>query len=171
MIYLINTAFICWGDVLTLFISNTNIPVYQQSNRQIRDNLRLVTSCVYIYIHVKQCWQQRILNYNTNTSLTQIRGGFSELGAPGKYRNGALYICTHLPDQPWGSFFAVMLAAAQWCPIVVSNVSTFSCTRYNGILSFTFIHLADTSILSGCRPRNSNWFTVEIQVNKKRNKL
>ncbi len=28
-------------------------------------------------------------------------------------------------DQPWGFFFVVMLAAAQWCPIVESNVSTF----------------------------------------------
>ncbi len=28
-------------------------------------------------------------------------------------------------DQPWGSFFVVMLAAAQFCPIVESNVSTF----------------------------------------------
>ncbi len=69
-------------------------------------------------------------------------------------------------DQPWGSFFVVMLAAAQWCPIVVSNVSTFSCTCYNGILSFTFtfIHLADTFILSCWRQRNSNWFTFKIQV-------
>ncbi len=25
-------------------------------------------------------------------------------------------------NQPWVSFFVVMLAAAQWCPIVVSNV-------------------------------------------------
>ncbi len=30
-------------------------------------------------------------------ALSAGRGGFSELGAPGKYRNGALYICTHLP--------------------------------------------------------------------------
>ncbi len=37
-----------------------------------------------------------------------------------------------------------MLAAAQWCPIVVSNVSTFF--MHNGILSFTFTHLADTFI-------------------------
>ncbi len=28
------------------------------------------------------------------------RGGFSELGAPGKYKNRALYICTHLPRSP-----------------------------------------------------------------------
>ncbi len=49
-------------------------------------------------------------------------GGFSELAAPGKYRNGALYICTHLPRSTFS--FVVMLAAAQWCPIVESNVST-----------------------------------------------
>ncbi len=37
------------------------------------------------------------------------------------------YIFAHIYlDQPCGSFFVVMLAAAQWCPIVVSNVSTFS---------------------------------------------
>ncbi len=28
-------------------------------------------------------------------------------------------------DQPWGSCFVVMLAAAQWCPIVESNLSAF----------------------------------------------
>ncbi len=54
-----------------------------------------------------------------------FRGGFSELGAPGKYRNGENTFAHIYLDQPWGSFFVVMLAAAQWCPIVVSNVSTF----------------------------------------------
>ncbi len=51
------------------------------------------------------------------------RGGFCELGAPGKYRNGALYICTYLPRSTLRFLFVVMLAAAQWCPMVVSNVS------------------------------------------------
>ncbi len=53
------------------------------------------------------------------------RGRFSELGAPGKYRNGALYIFTHLPRSILRFLFVVMLANEQWCPIVVSNVSTF----------------------------------------------
>ncbi len=53
------------------------------------------------------------------------RGGFSELGPSGKYRNRALYICTHLPRLTLRFLLVVMLAAAQWCPIVVSNVSTF----------------------------------------------
>ncbi len=35
----------------------------------------------------------------------------------------------------------MLAAAAQWCPIVVSSVSIFSCTCYNVILSFTFIHI------------------------------
>ncbi len=41
------------------------------------------------------------------------RGGFSELGAPGEYRNGALYICTHLPRSTLRFIFVVMLSAAQ----------------------------------------------------------
>ncbi len=45
---------------------------------------------------------------------TALRGGFSELGAPGKYWNGALYICTHLPRSTLRFFFGVMLAAAQY---------------------------------------------------------
>ncbi len=103
-----------------------------------------------------------------------LQGGFSELWAPGKYRNGGLYICTHLSRSTLRFLFlVVMLAAAQWCPIAVSNVSTFFMYMYNGILSFTFtfIHLADNFIISRCRPRNSNWFTVEIKVYQKQNKL
>ncbi len=82
------------------------------------------------------------------------RGRFGELGAPDKYRNGDIYICTHLPKSTL-RFFFVMLASAQWCPVVESNVSTFfSCTCYNGILSFTFtfIHLADIFLISCCGP-------------------
>ncbi len=38
----------------------------------------------------------------------------------GPYTFAQIYL-----DQPWSLFFVVMLAAAQWYPIVVSNVSTF----------------------------------------------
>ncbi len=77
-------------------------------------------------------------------------------------------------DQPWGFFFC---RDACCCTVVPHSwVQCFYIfhVRYNGILSFTFtfIHLADAFILSCCRPRNSNWLTVEIQVlTKKRNKL
>ncbi len=37
----------------------------------------------------------------------------------------------------------MMLAAAQWGPVVESNVSTFF-IRYNGIILFTFTLLTDT---------------------------
>ncbi len=50
--------------------------------------LELARVCVCVCARVRVC---------------ACRRGFSELGAPGKYRNGALYFCTHLPrDQPWG---------------------------------------------------------------------
>ncbi len=58
-------------------------------------------------------------------SLSTVRGGFSDLGAPGNIGMGPYTFAHIYLDQPWGSFFVVMLAAAQWCPIVVSNVSTF----------------------------------------------
>ncbi len=64
--------------------------------------------------------------FASSCSCTKNTGGFMELGAPGKYRNGALYIAHIYLDQPRGSFLVVMLAAAQWCPIVESNVS-FTC--------------------------------------------
>ncbi len=49
-----------------------------------------------------------------NHLKTPARGAFSELGAPGKYGNTFAHIYL---DQPRGSFIAMMLAAAQWCPI------------------------------------------------------
>ncbi len=75
-------------------------------------------------------------------------------------------------DQHWGSFLLWCLLLHNGAPYLCPMFLHLSCTCYNGILSFTFIHLADTFILSCCRPRNSNWFTVEIQVlTKKLNKL
>ncbi len=60
------------------------------------------------------------------------RGGFSDLRVPGKYEMGP-YTFAHIYqinlEVPF--FFVVMLAAAQWCPVVESNVSTFfmACRR------------------------------------------
>ncbi len=65
------------------------------------------------------------MGVKVRVEILVCRGGFCELGAPGKYRNGALYICTYLPRSTLRFLFVVMLAAAQWCPMVVSNVSTF----------------------------------------------
>ncbi len=53
------------------------------------------------------------------------RGGFSELGPQANIGMGPCTFAHIYQDQPWGSFLVMMLAAAQWCPIVVSNVSTF----------------------------------------------
>ncbi len=54
------------------------------------------------------------------------QGGFSELGGPQANIGMGPNTFAHIYlDQPWGSFFVVMHAAAQWGPIVVSNVSTF----------------------------------------------
>ncbi len=97
------------------------------------------------------------------------RGGFSELGAPGKYRNGALYICTHLPRSTLRFLFCRDACCCTMVPhSCVQCFYIFSCTCYNGILSFTFtftfIHLADTFILSCCRPWNSNWLPLRYKV-------
>ncbi len=53
-----------------------------------------------------------------------IRGGFSVLGPQANLGMGPYTFAQIYLDQPRGFFFVVMLAAAQWCPIV-SNVSTF----------------------------------------------
>ncbi len=61
---------------------------------------------------------------NTDTESTAMVdlvnwGPQAKIGM-GPYTFAHIYL-----DQPWGSFsFVVMLAAAQWCPIVESNVST-----------------------------------------------
>ncbi len=103
----------------------------------------------------------------TNGTSAGLLVHLSELGAPGKYRNGTLSICTHLPRSTLRFIFC---CDACCCTMVLSPMFLhFSCTCYNGILSFTltFINLADTFIILCCRPWNSNWFTVEIEVNKK----
>ncbi len=53
------------------------------------------------------------------------RGGFSELGPQANIGMGPCTFAHIYLDQHWGSFLVMMLAIAQWCPIVVSNVSTF----------------------------------------------
>ncbi len=81
----------------------------------------------------------------TTSELVDIsRGGFGELGAPGKYRNGALYICTHLPISTLRFLFVVVLAAGTTVPH--SSVQCFYIFHVhdNGILSFIFTHLEDT---------------------------
>ncbi len=72
--------------------------------------------------------------------ITESRGGFSELGAPGKYRN-----CTHLPRSTV-MFLFCRDAYAQWCPIVVSNVSTF-CMYMLKWDSFIYIYIYSCSRL------------------------
>ncbi len=102
--------------------------------------------------------------YANRLNDTVSRGGFSELGAPGKYRNGALYICTHLPDHPWGFFLL-------WC-LLLHNGATLNCVIYMILWDpFIYIHLADTFILSCCRLWNSNWFTVRWDRRFNKNKI
>ncbi len=89
---------------------------------------------------------QFIINVNAQISVRVhlgyilTRGRFSELGAPGKHRNGAIYIAHIYLDQPWGFFFVVMLAAAQWCLIIVSNVSTFFMYVIMGFFHLNYIY-------------------------------
>ncbi len=96
--------------------------------------------------------------------LLSVRGGFSELGAPGKYRNGALYICTNLPR----STLRFLFCRDACCCTMVPHSCVQCFYMLHVIMGFfhlhLFIHLTVTFILSCCRPRNSNCFTVEIQV-------
>ncbi len=57
------------------------------------------------------------------------RGGFSELGAPGKYRNGAIYIWTYLPRS---TLRFLNCRDACCCTMALSSMFLhFSCTCYN----------------------------------------
>ncbi len=61
-----------------------------------------------------------------NISKTLPCGGFSELGDPANIGMGPYTFAHIYLDQLWGFFFAMMVAAAaQWGPIIVTNVSTF----------------------------------------------
>ncbi len=85
--------------------------------------------------------QQRGL---TRVCFVAVRGGFCDFGAPGKYRNGALYICTYVPR----STLRILFCHDACCCTMVPH----SCVQYfyifhvyviKMIISFTFIHLAD----------------------------
>ncbi len=73
-------------------------------------------------------------------------------------------------DQPWGSFRRDACCCTMVPHSFYPTFLHFSFTCYNGILSFTFIHLEDTCIISCCRPWHSIRSTIEIQVLTKTSK-
>ncbi len=63
------------------------------------------------------------------------------IGAPGKYRYGALYVCTHLlRDQPWVSFICRDACCCTMCPLFEFNVSTMF-FHVHVIMGFFHLHL------------------------------
>ncbi len=68
-----------------------------------------------------------------------VRGGFSELGAPGKYRNGALYICTHLPRSTLRFLFCCDACCCTMVPH--SCVQCFYIFHVHVIMGFFHLHL------------------------------
>ncbi len=65
------------------------------------------------------------------------RGGFSELGAPGKYRNGALYICTNLPR----STLKFLFCCDAYCCTMVPHSCVQCFYILHVIMGFLHLHL------------------------------
>ncbi len=120
---------------------------------------------VKLYVYVKYKWftgYKRLMHYHDRTGLIWI-SRFSKWDCivtqvwkwlTCKYRNGALYICTHLPRSTLRFLFC---RDACCCTMVPHSwVQRFYIFHVHVIIvifsfTFTFIHLADTFIISCSR--------------------